>query len=191
MQGSTKLGAGRNPWTKLSTRPIYGNPWFRVREDQVLRPDGSPGIYGVVMAARWALGILPLWPDSTLTLVGQFRYAIGEYSWEIPEGGGDLDREPLDGAKRELLEETGLEASSWTYLGRCHTSNCFVDEVGHLYLAEGLAQGAAQPGPDEELVTQRVPVREALRMAQDGRITDAISVAAVFRLACHLKILEL
>src|SRR5262249_8630540 len=150
MQGSMKLGAGRNPWTQVSSREIYANPWFRVREDQVLRPDGSPGTYSVVMAARWALGILPLWPDGTLTLVGQFRYPLGEYSWELPEGGGDLTEEPLAGAKRELLEETGLEASSWTYLGRCHTSNCFVDEVGHLYLAQGFSQGAAQPGPDEE-----------------------------------------
>jgi len=191
MCGPAKLGPEQNPWTRVSTRAIYDNPWFGVREDQVLRPDGSPGIYGVVTAARWALGVLPLWPDRTLTLVGQFRYPIGEYSWEIPEGGGDLADEPLAGAKRELLEETGLEAESWRYLGRCHTSNCFVDEVGHLYLAEQLHQGIAQPGPDEQLVTHRVPLREAVAMAYDGRITDAISIAGIFRLACFLRIIEL
>jgi 8-oxo-dGTP pyrophosphatase MutT (NUDIX family) len=173
----------RNPWTQLSTSPIYRNPWFAVREDQVIRPDGSAGIYGVVTAGRWALGIVPLWPDGTVTLVGQYRYPIEEYSWEIPEGGGDLADEPLSGAKRELAEETGLEASSWEYLGRCHTSNCFVDEVGHLFLAEGLRQGPAAPGPDEELETRRLPFSEALAMAADGRITDAISIAGLFRAA--------
>jgi 8-oxo-dGTP pyrophosphatase MutT (NUDIX family) len=177
----------RNPWTTLGTRPVYENAWFRVREDRVTRPDGSPGIYGVVTAARWALGILPLWPDGTLTLVGQYRYPIGEYSWEIPEGGGRLDLEPLVGAKAELLEETGIEADSWLYLGRCHTSNCFVDEVGHIFLAEQLRQGTPRPEPDEELATRRVPLEEALEMAADGRITDGISIAGLFRLARHLK----
>ena len=177
----------RNPWKTLEGRAIYENAWFRVREDRVIRPDGSPGIYGVVTAARWALGILSLWPDETLTLVGQYRYPIREYSWEIPEGGGRLDLEPLVGAKQELVEETGIEAERWLYLGRCHTSNCFVDEVGHLFLAEQLRQGVARPEPDEELVTRRVPLAEAIEMASDGRISDSISIVGIFRLARHLK----
>jgi 8-oxo-dGTP pyrophosphatase MutT (NUDIX family) len=177
----------RNPWKQLSTTDIYQNPWFAVREDQVLRPDGSPGIYGVVTAARWALGVVPLWPDGTVTLVGQYRYPIGEYSWEIPEGGGDLADDPLSGARRELVEETGLEAETWSYLGKCHTSNCFVDEVGHLFLAENLCQGTPAPGPDEELETRRLPLVEALAMAADGRITDAISIAGLFRAVHRLE----
>jgi 8-oxo-dGTP pyrophosphatase MutT (NUDIX family) len=179
----------RNPWKKLSTKLIYDNAWFRVREDEVIRPDGNPGRYSVVTAARWALGVVPLWPDGTVTLVGQYRYPIDEYSWEIPEGGGDLAADPLVGARQELMEETGIEAGSWTYLGRCHTSNCFVNEVGHLYLAQDLRQGEPRPEPDEELRTRRILLADAIEMAGDGRITDAISIAGIFRLAYHLKLL--
>lgn len=178
----------RNPWKTLSSTRIYETAWFSVREDKVIRPDGNRATYSVVLAERLALGVLPLWPDQTLTLVGQFRYPIGEYSWEIPEGGGSLKEDPLVGAKLELLEETGIEAASWDYLGRCHTSNCFTDEVGHLYLAQDLRQGVPRPGPDEELVTRRVPLSEAVAMAADGRITDSISIAGIFRLARNLAL---
>jgi 8-oxo-dGTP pyrophosphatase MutT (NUDIX family) len=151
------------------------------------RPDGNPGTYSVVMAARPALGILPLWPDGKLTLVGQYRYPLDEYSWEIPEGGGDRHEDPLVGAKRELLEETGIEAGSWQNLGRCHISNCFLNEQSHLYLARELRQGRPRPGPDEEIATRRVPLQEAMEMAGDGRITDALSIVGLFRLARLLE----
>lgn len=179
----------RNPWKTLSTSRIYETAWFSVREDTVIRPDGNQGTYSVVSAERLALGVLPLWPDQTLTLVGQFRYPIGEYSWEIPEGGGPLTEDPLIGAKQELLEETGIEADSWHYLGRCHTSNCFTDEVCHLFLARNLRQGTPRPSPDEELVARRVSLTEAVAMAADGRITDSISIVAIFRLARYLELL--
>lgn len=175
-----------NPWTRLSSSPIYSTNWFAVREDHVLRPDGRPGTYSVVSATRLATGILPLWPDGTLTLVGQFRYPLNEYSWEIPEGGGSLDADPLEIARQELREETGIEAATWEYLGRVHTSNCFTDELCHLYLATGLTQGVARPDPEEVIETRRVPFAEAVAMASDGTITDSISIAGIFRLSVRL-----
>lgn len=171
-----------NPWKTLSSSPKYRNEWFTVREDQVIRPDGKPGIYGVVLAGRLAIGVLPLWEDGSLTLVGQYRYPVNEYSWEIPEGGGDFDVDPLESAKRELREETGIEAQVWEYLGRTHTSNCFVDEVCHLFLARDLTQGVAEPGPEEILQIRRVPLQEAVAMAMDGQITDSISIVGIFHL---------
>ena len=173
----------RNPWQKLATRPIYGTPWFSVRRDDVVRPDGNPGTYSVVHSERLAVGVVPLWNDGTVTLVGQWRYPLEEYSWEIPEGGGDLAGDPLEAARMELREEAGIEARSWAYLGRCHTSNCWTDEVGHLYLARDLVQGKPEPGGDEEIAVQRIPAREAIAMALDGRITDAISIVGLFHLA--------
>jgi len=176
----------RNPWKTLATRPIYETPWFSVRRDDVLRPDGQPGTYSVVHSERLAVGVVPLWDDGTVTLVGQWRYPLDAYSWEIPEGGGDLHGDPIEAARMELREEAGIEARSWTSLGLCHTSNCWTDEVAHLFLARDLVQGEAQPGGDEEIATRRVPVSEAIAMALDGRITDAMSIIALLRLA-HLR----
>jgi 8-oxo-dGTP pyrophosphatase MutT (NUDIX family) len=180
-----------NPWKTLSSAPVYNNQWFSVREDRVIRPDGNPGIYGVVSAKRLAVGILPLWEDGSLMLVGQYRYPLNDYSWEIPEGGGRFDVSPLESAKRELREETGLEAQTWEYLGRTHTSNCFLDEVCHLFLARDLTQGIAEPGPDESIQVRRVPFRDAVRMAKDGRITDAISIVGIFYLLTRPAFFEL
>lgn len=177
----------RNPWQKLGTRPIYGTPWFSVRCDDVVRPDGRHGTYSVVHSERLAVGVVPLWDDGTVTLVGQWRYPLDEYSWEIPEGGGDPARDPLEAARMELREEAGIEARTWAYLGRIHTSNCWTDEVGHLFLARDLVQGAPDPGGDEEIAVQRVPAREAIAMALDGRITDAITIAGLFHLAGMLE----
>ena len=175
-----------NPWKTLSTSWLHRNPWFGVREDQVLRPDGQAGTYSVVSASRIATGILPLWPDGSLTLVGQYRYPIQEYSWEIPEGGGHIGDDPICIAKRELLEETGILAESWQYMGRVHTSNCFVDEVCHLFLATHLTPGRPQPDAVEVLESRREPLATVLEMTIDGRITDSISIAGVFRLLARL-----
>lgn len=177
----------KNPWQTLSSSCKYGNKWFKVYEHQVIRPDGQIGTYNVVSAGRLATGILPLWPDGSLTLVGQYRYPLDEYSWEIPEGGGSFDVDPLEIARQELREETGIEANTWEYLGRMHTSNCFMDEVCHLFLAKDLTQGAANPDPVEVIQTQRLPFKEVVKMASDGRITDSISVAGIFRLLVHLN----
>ena len=176
-----------SPWKTLASLSIYANKWFAVREDKVIRPDGHPGTYSVVSAARVATGIVPLWPDGTVTLVGQHRYPLNEYSWEIPEGGGDLGADPLDIAKRELSEETGIQAATWTYLGRVHTSNCFTDELCHIFLARDLSQGTPMPDADEVIDTCRIPFDEAVSMTADGRITDAISIAGIFRTSMHIR----
>ncbi len=172
----------RNPWTRQASRKVYETEWFSVRRDDVLRPDGQPGVYSVIEAERHALGVVPLWDDGTITLVGQHRYPLDQYSWEIPEGGGDKDADPVEEAKRELREETGLTAARWDSLGSAHLSNCFLDETCFFYLARDLTQGPDDPGGDEELTVKRVPLEEAVAMAQDGRITDAMTLVALFRL---------
>lgn len=175
-----------NPWRTLSTRRIYENPWIAIREDQVLRPDGKPGIYGVVSMQNKAIGVLPVHQDGSVTLVGQFRYTVGEYSWEIPEGGCPRGEEPLEAARRELREETGLAASTWKPLGRVHLSNSVSDEEGFLFVALDLEQFEPEPEGTEDLQIRRVSWDEALRMARHGEITDGLSLIAIFRHALEL-----
>lgn len=174
-------GALGNPWRVTGSREVYANPWVVVREDAVVRPDGAPGIYGVVGFRSLALGAVPLHADGTTVLVGQYRYTLGEWSWEIPEGGGHPDRPPEREMARELAEETGLVARRWTSLGALHTSNSVTDERALLYLAEDLVEGEPAPEPTEQLLRWRLPLDAAVGMALDGRITDAISVAALLR----------
>jgi len=172
-----------SPWLRRSRRVAYENPWITVFHDEVVRPDGEPGIYGVVHFATLAVAVVALDADDRIVLVGQFRYTLDAYSWEIPEGGVAADEDPLDGARRELREETGLEADSWTELGRVHVSNSISDEAGVLYLATGLRAGDPDPDGTEELQVRWVPFDEALTMAVDGRITDILSIAAIQRVA--------
>ena len=174
---------GHDPWRRTGSREVYANPWIRVREDEVVRPDGKPGIYGVVELRHLALGCVPLFADGTTVLVGQHRYTLGAYSWEIPEGGGDPALDPLAEIQRELAEETGLVASSWTPLGRVHTSNCVTDELGLLWLAEDLVEGPQDPDDTEVLRTWRLPLAEAVELAADGRLTDSLTVAGLLRTA--------
>ena len=174
-----------NPWTTLARQEVYENPWIQLTEYQVLNPRGAPGIYGVVHFKNRAIGVLPVDGRGCTYLVGQYRYALGAYSWEIPMGGSPLDESPLEGAKRELVEETGLSARAWEPLMDLHTSNCVTDEVGHVFLAEDLQLGPSEPDETEQLAVQRLPLVDAVHMALDGRITDAISVAALLRLLHH------
>ena len=172
-----------NPWTRLSSRPIYENPWVSVREDQVLNPAGGPGIYGVVSFKNKAIGIVPLDADGNTWLVGQYRYTLDEYSWEIPMGGSPNAQDPLLGAQRELLEETGFTANRWTRLQRLHTSNSVTDEEAFVFLAEDLVPGPAQPEETEQLRLWKLPLTEAVQMCLDDRITDCISVCALLKVA--------
>ena len=172
-----------DPWGRRTTRSVYANPWIDVREDVVARADGSEGIYGVVGFRNVALAIVPLFDDATTLLVGQHRYPLGTWSWEIPEGGGDPDLDPIAESARELREETGLVAARWTDLGVAHTSNSVTDEVAHVFLAEDLTEGAGDPDPTERLVPWRLPLSEAVQMALDSRITDALSVLGLLRAA--------
>ncbi|WP_435007155.1 NUDIX domain-containing protein [Tundrisphaera lichenicola] len=168
-----------NPWTTTSSRRIYENPWISVREDQVVRPDGQPGIYGVVHYKNKAIGVLPVDDDGNVWLVGQYRYPLGLYSWEIPEGGGPEGEEPEATARRELREETGLIAESLEFLGCSHLSNSVSDEIAYLYRATGLTQGESEPEETERLQVRRFTWGEAWSMIQDGRITDSMSLIAL------------
>ena len=171
----------RNPWKTLSTRPIYTNPWINVREDQIINPKGGNGIYGVVSFKNKAIGILPVDEHLNTWLVGQYRYALNEYCWEIPMGGGPIGIDILESAKRELKEETGLTASKWTNIARIHTSNSVTDEEGFVFLAEGLTQGETEEEETEELKVWKLPLKEAIEMVMDNRITDAISVSGLLK----------
>jgi 8-oxo-dGTP pyrophosphatase MutT (NUDIX family) len=177
-----------NPWKRLGSRLVYENPWIRVREDRVITPSGTEGIYGVV-DARIAVGIVALTEDNLVYLVGQYRYPNDVYSWEIPEGGAEGDELPLQAAQRELREETGLKATSWEELGgEIHLSNCFTSERAFIFVARGLTQGAAAPDETEKLAVKTVSVRDALAMADDGRLYDGLSIIAIHRIARFLGV---
>lgn len=167
-----------NPWQVISSKQVYDNPWISVREDQVIRPDGEPGIYGVVHFKNIAVGILAI-EDDYIYLVGQYRYPLDLYSWEIPEGGCPEGEEPLRAAQRELREETGLEARHWRRLGEAYLSNSVADEYAVWFLATGLVPGEQRPEGTEALNVRRLPLREALDMALSGQITDVLSLVAI------------
>jgi 8-oxo-dGTP pyrophosphatase MutT (NUDIX family) len=171
------------PWTRHGRRTAYENAWITIWHDDVTRPDGAPGVYGVVHFANRAAGVLVLDDADRVLLVGQHRYALDAYSWEIPEGGVPDGESAEDGARRELLEETGVEAVDWRELARIHLSNSVSDELAILFLATGLSQGDATPDGTEQLVVRWLPFEEVLAMTLDGRITDAMTVVAVERLA--------
>ena len=173
--------AGKNPWTTLSSRIVVSNPWFRLRKDQVIRPDGKRGEYNTVLAPP-AVGVVPCFEDGSVLLVGQYRYSISRYSWEIPEGGGKPGETPIQTARRELLEETGYAAATLRSLGIFHTSNCFCDETAYLFWARGLTAGQSKQDGTEQIVTKRVRLDVAYRMAVDARITDSLTIVALFRL---------
>jgi 8-oxo-dGTP pyrophosphatase MutT (NUDIX family) len=174
----------KNPWTTLSSREIYLNPWIRVREDQVLKPNGSPGIYGVVEYRNRAVGVVPIDNDGYTWLVGQYRYTHNRYEWEIPEGGCPEGESLEDCARRELLEETGLVASELEpLLLDIQLSNSIGDETAHLFIARGLTQETPQPEDTEQIAIRRLPLAEAIQMAATGQIRDSMSVIALLFLA--------
>ncbi|MDB5047277.1 MAG: nudF 2 [Fibrobacteres bacterium] len=170
------------PWTRISGREVYDNPWIRVREDQVLHPDGSPGIYGTIHFKNIAIGVVALDDQGRVILVGQHRYPFDRYFWEIPEGGCPIGLEtPEAAAVRELREETGYTAARWDYLGTLELSNSTTDEIAHMYLARDLSPGPAQPDASEEIAVKAMDFREAYRMSMEGGITESITVAAIAR----------
>lgn len=168
-------------WTVLSRRPLHDNPWFALDQFETLAPTGRPASYYLQTYKTLAVGMLPLHDDGTVTLVGQWRFPFGAYSWEIPEGGAPKDEPPLDGAKRELREEAALEAAHWRRILTMQLSNSTSDELCLGYLATGLTPAASDPDDTEALTVVRVPFREALHAAVTGRIQDSITVAMLLR----------
>lgn len=175
-----------NPWTIRGEKEIYENKWIKITEYDVLNPSGGEGIYGKVHFKNIAVGVLPLDEQLNTWLVGQYRFPLNEYSWEMPEGGGPLGIDPLESAKRELLEETGLVAKDWTLILRMHLSNSVSDELSLLYLARGLEQKEAEPEETEQLMLRKVSFNELYDMVQEGRITDSMTVAATLKVKLML-----
>jgi 8-oxo-dGTP pyrophosphatase MutT (NUDIX family) len=174
----------KNPWTQLSRRQVYENPWITVFHDEVLRPDGQPGTYGVVRFRNYAVGVVAIDEHDRVLLVGQFRYSLNQYSWEIPEGGAVIgEEEPLACARRELEEETGYTARDWREILHSHLSNSVSDELGICFLATWLTPGVARPDGTERLQVRRVPFEEALRMTVMGEITDSLTMLGLQRAA--------
>ena len=170
-----------NPWTVLKSRPVYNNRWIEVTEYDVINPSGGKGIYGKVHFKNNAIGILPLDEELNTYLVGQYRFTLNRYSWEIPEGGGAGEEDDLQTAKRELKEETGLIAEEWTKLLNMHLSNSVSDEYGTVFLARKLQQEEAMPEETEQLVVKKMPFDKAYTMVEDGTITDSLAVAAILK----------
>lgn len=170
-----------NPWKTLESEIKYDNNWIRLTEHQVINPSGGKGIYGEVHFKNYAIGILPLDENYNTWLVGQYRYPLKAYSWEIPEGGGPLGEEPIESARRELLEETGMSAKKWKEIQRMHLSNSVSDELSIIYIATGLIQGIPMPEETEQLVVKKMPFEDVYQMVLKGEITDSMSVAAILK----------
>jgi 8-oxo-dGTP pyrophosphatase MutT (NUDIX family) len=168
-----------NPWLTLSSKRTYENTWISVREDQVIDPSGNPGIYGVVSPKNLALGVLPIFDDGSTVLVGQYRYALDRYSWEMPEGGGKIGGDPAAAIARELMEETGYRANGWHLLHEMSLSNSVTDEWVMTWLAWDLTAGEAEPESTEDLTVWRLPFAELVELVLDGTVFDSMTVAAV------------
>jgi len=174
----------KNLWTTLSITNVYENRWIKLEHHQVINPGGGQGIYGKVHFKNKAIGIVPLDAEGNTWLVGQWRYTLNEWSWEIPEGGGPLHDDPLQSARRELKEETGLIANQWTLIQRVHLSNSVSDEEGFIFLAEDLTTGESELEETEaDMKVWKIPFSDALSMVLDGKITDSLTVMAILKVA--------
>ena len=170
-----------NTWKTLSSEEVYESAWISVNKHQVINPAGNPAIYSVVNFKNLAIGIIPLSDDGFTWLVGQWRYPLNAYSWEIPEGGGPLGEAPIETAKRELKEETGIVAKQFEEILQLHLSNSATDEHAYVFLATDLSFEESEPEESEDLQVKKIHINDAYQMALNGEITDAISVAAIFK----------
>jgi len=171
----------KNPWKITNSQTTYDNPWIKVTHNEVINPAGNEGIYGVIHFKNYAIGILPLDQDFNTYLVGQFRFPLNQYSWEIPEGGCPEGTDILATAKRELKEEVGLTANKWTPLLTMHISNCVTNEIAHAFIAQDLTEGLAEPEETEELVIKKLPFETVYQMVMDGKITDSLTMVTVLK----------
>ena len=179
-----------NPWKTLREEIRYENDWIRIEHHDVIKPNGEPGIYGKVHFKNTAIAVLPIDQEGNTYLVGQYRYTINAYSWELPEG-GCLHELPIEAAKRELKEETGLIAEKWTFLGEQYLSNSVTDEKSMMYLAENLSMKESEPESTEILQIKKIPVQEAIQMALNGEIKDVLSAATLMTYALKFPSLHL
>lgn len=180
---TTTLPDTRGPWRRKTTQIVYENPWIQVSHEEVITPAGTAGVYGVVHFKGRAVGVLPVDAEGNTWLVGQTRYTLNSYTWEIPEGGAHAGESTVDCARRELEEEVGLLATSIELLGQLHLSNSVTDEVATFYLARGLSPGVQKLDATEDIQVRKLPLKDAVNMVLQGEITDAISVAALMRVA--------
>ncbi len=171
----------KNPWETISSQLVYENPWINLTEYQVITPAGKPGIYGKVHFKNIAIGVIALDDQGNTYLVGQHRFVLDAYSWEITEGGCPEGTDYLETAKRELKEETGFEANQWTEILRMHVSNSVSDEYAVVYVAQQLIAGKSEPEDTEKLAIKKLPFTEAVQWVMEGKITDSISVAAILK----------
>ncbi len=178
----------QNPWKTLKSELIYESAWISINKHEVLNPAGNPAVYSTVNFKNLAIGILPLDEELNTWIVGQYRYPINKYSWEIPEGGGHLGIDPLDSAARELSEETGISAKRWTKIQDLHLSNSVTDEVAILYIAQDLTFGESHPEETEELQVKKIHFNDLYELVYKGEITDSLTVTAVLK--TKLLILE-
>lgn len=178
----------KNPWTTISEKTVYDNNWIEVVHKDVLNPNGNPGIYGQVNFKNIAIGIIPVDENLNTWLVGQYRFPLEEYSWEIPEGGCPVGESHLAAAQRELKEETGLKAEKYTLISKLHTSNSVCNEVAFLFLAEDLIQEDAEPEDTEQLIVKKIPLKEAIEMVMRDEITDSMSVTGLLKVARHFQL---
>ena len=177
----------RGPWRTKSEQLKYETDWIAVSHHEVIDPKGNDGIYGVIHFKNIAVGMMPLDEHGNTWIVGQYRYPIDNYSWEIPEGGGSLEVDPMDTAKRELKEETGIQARKWTRILEMDLSDSASDERAVVYLAQDLEYGEAEPESTEDLQVRKIHFNELLRMVMDGEIRDAITVATVLKVELMLR----
>ena len=173
----------KNPWKTLGVTKVYDNAWISVDEHDVVNPSGNPGIYGKIHFKNLACGIIPIDEDGDTWIVGQYRYALDRYSWEIPMGGVPVGADPLAGAQRELKEETGLTADRWRSILDVDISNSITDEAGIVYVAEGLTHGEPEFEDTERIEIRKLPFDDVVRMVDAGEIADVLSVAGIFKLA--------
>ena len=171
----------KNPWTKVGDKLVYDNPWISLTEFDVITPAGTKSIYGKVHFKNVAIGVIALDAEDHTYLVGQYRFPLDLYSWEIPEGGCPEGTDWLTAAKRELKEETGFEAGKWTEILQMHVSNSVSDEYSVVYVAQDLKAGEAAPEDTEDLKIMKMPFAQAVDWVMQGKITDSISVAAILK----------
>jgi ADP-ribose pyrophosphatase len=175
------MSQNKNPWKITSEKTVYETPWIEVSHHEIINPAGKPGIYGTVQFKNLAIGIIPLDENYDTWIVGQWRFPLKQYSWEIIEGGGPLNIPPIESAKRELKEEAGIVAEKYTLLCNMHTSNSATNEYCHIFLAQNLKFEEAEPEESEDLIIKKIPFEKAYQMVLNGEITDSLSMVGILK----------